>query len=37
MEAKGEAKRTPMKDLATDIPERFAGDESQLEWCSEGG
>ena len=30
-----EKKRTSKKDLATNIPGRFIGDASQLEWCSQ--
>ena len=32
-----EKKRTPKEDLATNIPGRFTGDASQLEWCSQSG
>jgi len=32
-----EKKRTSKKDLATNIPGRFTGDASQLEWCSQSG
>jgi len=30
-------KRMSKKNLATDIPGKFAGDESQLEWCLQSG
>jgi len=32
-----EKKRMSKKDLVTNIPGRFTGDESQLEWCSQSG
>jgi len=33
----GRKRRERLKDLATNVPRRFTGDESQLEWCSRSG